>query len=48
MPMQKYKPERIVTVLRRVEVAVASGKTVPQASKEAGITTQIYYRGRKE
>ncbi len=25
MPMQRYKPEQIVTVLRQVEVAVASG-----------------------
>ncbi len=48
MPMQRYKPEQIVTVLRQVEVAVASGKTTPQACKEAGITVQTYYRWRKE
>ena len=48
MPMQRYKPEQIVTILRQVEVAVASGKSVPQACKEAGITTQSYYRWRKE
>jgi putative transposase len=48
MPMQRYKPEQIVTVLRQVEVAVASGKTNPQACKEAGITVQTYYRWRKE
>ena len=40
MPMQKYKPEQIVTVLRQIEVAVANGKTTPQACKEAGITVQ--------
>ena len=48
MPMQKYKPEQIVTVLRQIEVAVANGKSTPQACKEAGITTQTYYRWRKE
>lgn len=48
MPMEKYKPEQIVTVLRQIEVAVANGKTTPQACKEAGIHTQTYYRWRKE
>jgi len=48
MPMQRYKPEQIVTMLRQMEVAVANGKTTPQACKEAGITVQTYYRGRKE
>ena len=40
MPMQKYKPEQIVTVLRQIEVAVANGKTTPQACKETESTTQ--------
>jgi len=48
MPMKKYKPEQIVTVLRQIEVQTANGKTVPQACKEAGISTQTYYRWRKE
>ncbi len=48
MPMKKYKPEQIVTLLRQVEVELANGKTTPQACKEAEITAQIYYRWRKE
>jgi putative transposase len=48
MPMKKYKPEQIVTLLRQVEVELANGKTTPQACKEAEITTQTYYRWRKE
>ena len=48
MPMIRYKPEQIVTLLRQIEVAVANGKTTPQACKEAEITTQTYYRWRKE
>jgi transposase-like protein len=46
--MIRYKPEQIVTLLRQIEVAVANGKTTPQACKEAEITAQTYYRWRKE
>jgi transposase len=35
MPIQRYKPEQIVTMLRQIEVAIANGKTTPQACKEA-------------
>ena len=48
MPMIRYKPEQIVTLLRQIEVAVANGKTTPQACKEAQITAQSCYRWRKE
>ena len=48
MPIKKYKPEQIVTVLRQIEVQMANGKTAPQACKEAEIHTQTYYRWRKE
>ncbi len=48
MPIRKYKPEQIVTLLRQVEVELANGKTTPQACKEAEITAQTYYRWRKE
>ena len=48
MPTQRYKPEQTVTVLRQIEVAMANGKSPPQACKEAGIHTQTYYRWRKE
>jgi putative transposase len=48
MPMQRYKPEQIVTMLRRLKSAIANGRTTPQASKEAAITVQTFYRWRKE
>jgi len=48
MPMTRYKPEQIVTLLRQIEVAIANGKTTPQACKEAQVTAQTYYRWRKE
>ena len=48
MPIRRYKPEEVVTLLRQIEVAIANGKTTPQACKEAEITVQTYYRWRKE
>ena len=48
MPMKKYQPEQIVTLLRQVEVELANGKTTPQACRKAEITVQTYYRWRKE
>jgi putative transposase len=48
MPMKRYEPEQIVTLLRQVEVEIPNGKTTPQACKEAEITQQTYYRWRKE
>lgn len=48
MAQKRYKAEQIVTLLRQIEVAVANGKTTPQACKEAESTIQTYYRWRKE
>jgi putative transposase len=48
MPIKRYKPEQIVTMLRQIEVGIANGKTSPQALKEAEITIQTFYRWRKE
>ncbi len=48
MPMKKYKPEPIVTLLRQIEVEIANGKTTPQACRDAQITAQTFYRWRKE
>ncbi len=31
MPMKKYKPEQIVTLLRQIELEIANGKPTPQA-----------------
>ena len=29
MPIKRYKPEQIVTMLRQIEVSIANGKTTP-------------------
>ena len=48
MAKTRMKPEQVVTLLRQIEVAVANGKTTPQACKEAEVTEQTYYQWRKE
>jgi putative transposase len=48
MPIKRYKPEQIVTLLRQIEVEVANGKTTAQACKEAEISIQTYSRWKKE
>ncbi len=48
MSTKRYKPEQVVNLLRQVEVEIANGKTTPQACRDAEITTQTYYRWRKE
>jgi transposase-like protein len=48
MPIKRYKPEQIVTMLRQIEVSIANGKPTLQACKEAEITVQTFYRWRKE
>src|ERR1035437_4979563 len=34
MPNQRYKPEQMVNLLRKIEVEIANGKTTPQAARE--------------
>jgi len=48
MSRKRYKPEQILNLLRQIEVAIANGKTTPQAAREVGVTEQTYYRWRKE
>jgi putative transposase len=45
---KKHTAERVVNLLRPVEVGVADGKTLPQTCKEAEIVEQTYYRWRRE
>ena len=48
MANQRYKPEQVVNLLRKIEVEIANGKTTPLACRDAQITAQTYYRWRKE
>jgi putative transposase len=48
MPKKRLSAERIVPLLRQIEVLMAQGKSAPEACREAGISQQSYYRWRKE
>lgn len=45
---KRFKAEEIVMKLREVELALNRGMDVIQASRQAGISEQSYYRWRKE
>ena len=48
MARPKHTPEMIIGKLREVEVLVAKGATVAEASRQIGVTEQTLYRWRKE
>lgn len=48
MPRKLFSPEHVIAKLRQIEVLISQGQTVPQASREAGVSEQSYYRWRKE
>ena len=48
MPRKKTSPEKIISLLRQIEVQLANGANLPQACKQVQISTQSYYRWRQE
>ena len=48
MPRKRYSPEQIITHLREAEVLLARGETVGEVCRQLGITSNTYYRWRKE
>jgi putative transposase len=48
MSLSKLTAEQAIGKLREAEVAIATGKTVPQACKQIGVSEHTYYRWRKE
>ena len=43
-----HRVEQIIPKLREVEVFIAKGMSVVEASRKIGVTEQTYYRWRKE
>ena len=43
----KRTPERIITKLREVAVALSQGETTGQVCRRLGVSEQTYYRWRK-
>ena len=48
MPQKRYRPEEIITRLRKAEVLLGEGRKVPEVVKALGISEVTYYRWRKE
>ena len=48
MGKTRYTTEQIIVKIREIEVLCGQGKTILEASRQAGITEQTYYRWRKE
>ena len=48
MAKKHYKPEQTIRMLRQAEVLASQGKTVPEITRELGVSDNTYYRWRKE
>jgi len=45
---KRFKAEEIVMKLREIELSMSKGMDAVQASRQAGVSEQSYYRWRKE
>jgi putative transposase len=45
---KRKSPEQIINCLREAEVLLSQGHTVPEVCKRLAVSTQSYYRWRKE
>ena len=48
MGRKRYTPEHIIRLLRQTEVLSSEGRNLPEICREIGVTTNTYYRWRKE
>lgn len=48
MARKIYKPEEIIKLLRLIEIDIQRGMNTDQACKQHSISSQSYYRWRKE
>lgn len=48
MGRKRYTPEQIIRHLRQADVLSSQGKSVPEISREIGVSENTYYRWRKE
>lgn len=48
MARKIYTAEKIIQLLREIEIHLGQGLTVALAARKVGITVQSYYRWRKE
>lgn len=48
MARKRYTSEQIIRLLRQADVLSSQGKSVPEISREIGVSENTYYRWRKE
>ena len=48
MSRKRFSPEKIIGMIREVEVSLAQGITVGQVCRQLSISEQTYYRWRKQ
>ena len=48
MARKRYTAEQIIRLLRQADVLSSQGKSVPEISREIGVSENTYYRWRKE
>lgn len=48
MSRKRYTSEQIIRLLRQADVLSSQGKSVPEISREIGVSENTYYRWRKE
>ena len=48
MGRKHYSAEQIIRMLRQAEVLSSQGRSVPEICRELGVTSNTYYRWRKE
>lgn len=48
MSRKRYKPERIINLLREAEVSLSQGRKIGEICRSLGISQQGYYRWRAE
>lgn len=48
MGREKYKPEKIIMMLREAEVKLSQGEKIGKVCRDLGISANTFYRWRKE
>lgn len=48
MARKRYTSEQIIRLLRQADVLSSQGKSVPEISREIGVSENTFYRWRKE
>jgi transposase-like protein len=48
MKRKRHSPEQVVRKLREADVDLAAGRTVDEACKKLGVTTNTYYRWKQQ